>query len=161
MGETIYNLINNTSSVTINLGPGIYNESTRRLGLSLVNHTGLKKDDVYWLSARFSLHNVKNLSRCGFEPSFDDYHGCWYYDDDDFNGIIVSKFTVSKDIDDGTPIGQYGIYVQGKLSNKGFVIEDGGWIKIDHVMMNKGSEPAAWAPSAEEEISVGGGWSND
>ena len=157
MGETIYNLINNTSKVTVNLGPGTYSGGIYYSGLLLVNHTGLKKDDIYWVSARFSVHNVKNVARYGFEPSFDWYSGCWNYGDDDFNGIIACKYKASKDIDDGTTIGQDGVYVQGTLSDSGFVIEDGGWIKIDHVMMNKGPEPAAWAPSSEEVFSIGGG----
>lgn len=36
-----------------------------------------------------------------------------------------------------------------------------GDVTISDLMIVEGSEPAAWAPSAEEEISVGGGWSND
>lgn len=163
MSETIYNLINNTQRVIVHLGPGTYNSSVYIDGLRFLNHMGLKKGDTICVSARFSLQNVKNLSRCGFEPFFNnEYYGCWANQDkNNFTGIISKKYTIKKDVEDGTSIGQGGIYVQGNMSNQGFMIEDGGWIKIDHVMMNKGSEPAAWAPSAEEEISVGGGWNND
>lgn len=159
-GETIYNLLTGTQEVFLDLGPGTYElYNNRRTGkyssiaFKLVNHTGIKKGDTIWLSAHFSIHGVSDYARAGVEPRIYNYYPLWTKLKE-YEGVMVISHTAKKDFPDGTLCDQDRIYFQ---YDKPVTISEGGYFRIDHVMMNVGDTPAAWAPAEGEALSVGGG----
>lgn len=159
-GETIYNLLTGTQEVFLDLGPGTYeldnNGHTGKASSNafrLVNHTGIKKGDTIWLSAHFSIHGVSDYEHAGLEPSFYGYYPLWTKLKE-YEGVMVIRHTAKNDVPDGTSCGQNRLYFQ---YDKPVTISEGGYLRIDHAMMNVGDTPAAWAPAEGEAISVGGG----
>ena len=162
MGDssTAYNALSGTQAVTCELGPGTYRVGLSKYGFALA--TDLKQGDVIYLSCHIALKSVTGLNRIGFEPVIKgQYAGCWLANPTgDFDGIITKSYTVSADVPAGTNLLQAGAYIQ-PFRGKTFTVADGGYVRVDHLMMSIG-QPAAWAPAEGETLTAdGGGWRHD
>lgn len=161
MGDssTVYNALSGTQAVTCEAGPGTYWGLHSEHWFALA--TDLKQGDVIYLSCHIALKSVTGLKRIGFEPVINDqYRGCWYSSGTiDFDGIITKSYTVSADVPAGTNLLQTLAYIQPN-SGKTFTVADGGYARIDHLMMSIG-QPAAWAPAESETLTADGGWRDD
>lgn len=143
--STAYNALSGTQAVTCEAGPGTYGEKHSAHGFGLA--TDLKQGDVIYLSCHIALKSVTGLKRIGFEPKINDqYAGCWLVNPTgDFDGIITNSYTVSADVPAGTNLSQGSAYIQ-PFPGKTFTVADGGYARVDHLMMSIG-QPAAWAPA--------------
>ena len=159
MSETVYNALSGTQAVTCEAGPGTYWELRSEHWFALA--TDLKQGDVIYLSCHIAIKSVTGLNRIGFEPVINaQYRGCWLWFSDattkkDFDGIITKSYTVSADVPAGTNLGQTLAYIQPNRG-KTFTVADGGYARIDHLMMSIG-QPAAWAPAEGETLTADGG----
>lgn len=162
MGDssTVYNALSGTQAVTCEAGPGTYEKLTSEHWFALA--TDLKQGDVIYLSCHIALKSVTGLRRIGFEPVINgQYASCWYAaTTGDFDGIITVSYTVSADVPAGTNLPQGHAYIQ-PFDDKTFTVADGGYARVDHLMMSIG-QPAAWAPAEGETLTAdGGGWRHD
>ena len=157
MGDssTAYNALSGTQAVTCELGPGTYRVGLSKYGFALA--TDLKQGDVIYLSCHIALKSVTGLNRLGFEPVINgQYARCWLANPTgDFDGIITKSYTVSADVPAGTNLLQAGAYIQ-PFQGKTFTVADGGYVRVDHLMMSIG-QPAAWAPAEGETLTADGG----
>lgn len=150
MSETVYNALSGTQAVTCDVGPGTYGRSWAVHGFALA--TDLKQGDVIYLSCHIALKSVTGLMRAGFEPKINGQNaGCWLVNPTgDFDGIITKSYTVSADVPAGTNLLQDSAYIQ-PFDGKTFTVADGGYARVDHLMMSIG-QPAAWAPAEGETV---------
>lgn len=155
MSETVYNALSGTQAVMWEGGPGDHGGegSAHRFALAV----DLKQGDVIYLSCHIALKSVTGLRRIGFEPMFNGaYYGCWLsYPTGDFDGIITKSYTIKADFPAGSNVVQSGAIIQPDRG-KTFTVADGGYARIDHLMMSIG-QPAAWAPAEGETLTADGG----
>jgi hypothetical protein len=95
----------------------------------------------------------------------DHYFGCWLSrPSEDFDGIIQEKYVAKTDLFVPTGYSQIAAYCQASIGTNTaseFVIGEGGYAKLDHIMMSLDA-PAAWAPAEGETLTeIGGGWRRD